>query len=157
MSSVGQLIYIYIYIYIYIKNKSKATFTKFDIIEFYLSITKTTLIDSSNYARKYVEITEEQYKIILACRKTVPKNNRPTCVKTGSENFDVPVGRGMIFHKKQILWVYLYLIYLVGSLARKRWVYIIDGIIYIPNSNGPNSLRIQKKVIRAFEFLGFKI
>ena len=31
------------------------------------------------------------------------------------------------------------------------------GIIYIPNSNGPNSSHIQKKIIRAFKFLVFKI
>ena len=53
-----------------IKNKSKATFTQFDIIDFYPSIIKNTLIDSINYARKNVKITEEQYKIILACTKT---------------------------------------------------------------------------------------
>ena len=51
------------------KNKSKATFTLFDIIDFYPSIMKNILTDSINYARKYVEITEEQYQIILACRK----------------------------------------------------------------------------------------
>ena len=36
-------------------------------------------------------------------------------------------------------------------------LYHCDGIIYIPNSNSPNSSPIQKKVIRAFKFLGFKI
>ena len=36
-------------------------------------------------------------------------------------------------------------------------LYRIDGIIYIPNSNGPNSSSIQKKIIRAFKLLGFKI
>ena len=80
-----------------IKNKSKATFMQFDIIDFYPSIAKNTLIDSINYARKYVEITEEQYEIILSCRKTVLKNNRSTWVKTGSEN--PPRGGVMILHK----------------------------------------------------------
>ena len=43
-----------------IKNKSKTTFTQFDIIDFYPSITeKGSIIDSINYARKYVEITEQ--------------------------------------------------------------------------------------------------
>ena len=32
-----------------------------------------------------------------------------------------------------------------------------DGIMYIPNNNGPNSSSIQKKIIRAFKLLGFKI
>ena len=51
-----------------------------------------TLIDIIKYARKYVEITEEQYDIILACRKTVLENNRSTWVRSGSVNFDVPMG-----------------------------------------------------------------
>ena len=72
---------------------------QFNIIDFYPSITKNTLIDSINYARKYVEITNEQYKIILPCRKTVLKNNRSMWVKRGSDNFDVPMGGGMIPHK----------------------------------------------------------
>ena len=36
-------------------------------------------------------------------------------------------------------------------------LYHDDGLIYIPNSNGPISSSIQKKIIRAFTFLGFKI
>ena len=40
---------------------------------------------------KYVDITE-QYEIILACRKTVLKYNGSTWVKSGSDNFDVPMG-----------------------------------------------------------------
>ena len=32
-----------------------------------------------------------------------------------------------------------------------------DGMMYIPNSNSPNSSSIQKKIIRAFKLLGFKI
>ena len=45
-----------------IKNKCKATFTQFDIIDFYPSITKNILIHSINYARKYIEITEEHMR-----------------------------------------------------------------------------------------------
>ena len=68
-----------------IKNKSKATFMQFDIIDFYPSITKNILIDSINYAWKYVDITKEKYEIILAY-------NESTRVKSGLDNFDVPIG-----------------------------------------------------------------
>ena len=90
-----------------IKNKSKATFMLFDIIDFYPSITKNTLIDSINYTRKYVDITKEQYEIILACRKTVLKNNGSTWVKSGSGIF-ISLWGGMIPHKYLTLWVYIY-------------------------------------------------
>ena len=36
-------------------------------------------------------------------------------------------------------------------------LYHDDSLIYIPNSNGPNSSSLLKKIIRAFTFLGFKI
>ena len=39
-----------------------------------------------------MEIRDERYQIILACRKTLLKNNESTWVKTGLDNFDVPMG-----------------------------------------------------------------
>ena len=36
-------------------------------------------------------------------------------------------------------------------------LYYNDGILYMPNSDGPKFSSIQKKIIRAFKFLGFKI
>ena len=36
-------------------------------------------------------------------------------------------------------------------------LYCYDGLIYIPNSNGPISSSTQKKILRVIKFLGFKI
>ena len=36
-------------------------------------------------------------------------------------------------------------------------IYRDDGLISIPNSNGPLTSKIQKKVIRAFKYMGLKI
>ena len=140
-----------------IKNKSKATFIQFDIIDFYPSITKNILIDSINYARKYIDITIEQYEIILACRKTVLKNNDSTWVKNGLDNFDVPMGG---YDSSQIAdLVGLYILNMITRIISPQQVglYHDDGLLYIPNSNGPLSSSIQKRIIRAFKFLGFKI
>ena len=53
-------------------------------------------------------------------------------------------------------------LYILDILSRivspeQMGLYHHDGLIYIPNSNGPNSSRMQKKIIRAFKFLVFKI
>ena len=139
-----------------IKNKSKGIFTQFDIIDFYPSITKNILIDSINYAGKYVEITKEQYQIILACRKTVLENNGSTWVKTDSGNFDVPIGR---YDSTQIAdLVGLYILDTLSRIISPVQIGFIpyDGLIYIPNSDGPSNSSIQK-IIRAFNLLGFKI
>ena len=65
-----------------IENKSEATFFQLDIIDFFPSISKEILIDGINNAKKYVEITDEQCQIILACRKTVLKNIYSIWIKT---------------------------------------------------------------------------
>ena len=108
-------------------------------------------------AKNYVEITDEQYQIILACRKTVIKNNDPTWIKTGLDNFDVLMGG---YDSAQI--AYLAGLYILNTLSRivdpiQIGLYHNDGILYIPNSDGPKCSSIQKKIIRDFKFLGFKI
>ena len=53
-------------------------------------------------------------------------------------------------------------LYILNMLTRiisplQVGLYRDDGLLYIPNSNGPLSSSIQKRIIRAFKFLGFKI
>ena len=52
-------------------------------------------------------------------------------------------------------------IYILDTLGRivnsQVGLYRDDGIIYIPDSNGPKTASIQKKIIRAFKLLGFRI
>ena len=75
-----------------IKDKKRSTFVQFDIIEFYPSITKESLVRSLNHAREYTEITEEEIEIILASRKTVLSDNCRSWVKSHVNNFDIPMG-----------------------------------------------------------------
>ena len=90
-------------------------------------------------ASKYVEITEEQYEIILACRKTVLENNGSKWVKTGSKNFDVPMGGYNPVHIADL--VGLYLLDILSRIVSpgQMGLYHNNGLIYIPNSDGPNS------------------
>ena len=72
-------------------------------------------------------------------------------------NFDVPMGR---YDSSQIAdLVGLYILHVLNRIINSDQVslYGDDGIMYIPNSNGPNSSSIQKKIIRAFKLLAFKI
>ena len=75
-----------------IKHKNKTTFIQFDIIDFYPSITKEFLLLSINLARNYIDITQEEYDIILTCRKSVLVYNTTTWEKKTTDNFDVTMG-----------------------------------------------------------------
>ena len=126
-------------------------------ISSYIYIYIFILIESINYAREYIDITKEQYDIILACRKTVLGNNGTIWIKSGPMNFDVPMGA---YDSPQIAdLVGLYILHLLNRIINSGQVglYRDDGILYILNSNGPNSSSIQKKIIRAFKLLGFRI
>ena len=107
--------------------------------------------------KNYVEITDKQYQLMLACRKTVLKNNDTTWIKTGLDNFDVPKGG---YDSAQI--ADLVALYILNALCKivdpiQIRLYHDDGILYIPDSDGPKCSSIQKKIIRAFKFLGFRI
>ena len=72
-------------------------------------------------------------------------------------NFNVPMGG---YDSSQIAdLVGLYILHILNRIISSEQIglYRDDGLIYIPNSNGPNSSSIQKKIIRAFKLLGFKI
>ena len=116
----------------------------------------STLQIIPNLVYIYIYITVEQYEIILACRKTVLKNNDSTWVKNGLDNFDVPMGG---YDSSQIAdLVGLYILDILTRIISPQQVgiYRDDGLLYIPNSNGPLSSSIQKRIIRAFKFLDLK-
>ena len=125
---------------------------QFDIIDFYPSITKNILINSINYARKYVDITNEQYEIILACMKTVIKNNETRWIKSGLGNFDVPKRGYDSSQIADLVGLYILNVFTRIISPEQLGLYHDDGLIYFPKSNGPISSSIQKKIIRAFNF-----
>ena len=140
-----------------IKDKKRSTFVQFDIIEFCPSITKELLVRSLNHAREYTDITEEEIEIILASKKSVLSDSRRCWVKCHVDSFDVPMGA---YDSAQV--ADLVGIYILDTLGRiVNWeqveLYWDDGIIYIPDSNGPKTSSIQKKIIRAFKLLGLRI
>ena len=136
-----------------IKHKNKITCIQFDIIDFYPSITKELLLLSINLARNYTDITQEE----LACRKSVLVYNTTTWEKKTTNNFDITMGS---FDSAQI--ADLVGIYILDTLGRflnlkNVRIYRDGGLISVPNSNRPLTSKIQKKVIRAFEYIGLKI
>ena len=77
--------------------------------------------------KNYVELSDDQYQMIFARRKTVLKNNNSAWIKTGLDSFDVPMGG---YNSAQIadlvgLYTSVGLYTLVGSLTRYKLDYTI--------------------------------
>ena len=140
-----------------IRNKKRSTFIQFDIIEFYSSITRELLLKSLNHAREYTDITDEEVEIILACRKSILSDYRRTWVKRHVDNFDVSI---RAYDSGQVAdLIGIYILDTMGHIVNLEQVgfYWDDGMIFIPDSNGPKISNIQKKIIRAFKLLGLRI
>ena len=75
-----------------IKFKSRTTFIRFDIMEFYPSLSKDLLLNSLNHANNFIDITEEQIENILTCWKSILTDSKSTWIKNCTENVDIPTG-----------------------------------------------------------------
>ena len=137
------------------KNKSK--FLKFDIIDFYSSITEKLLKIAISFAKKFTAVSDNTIKIILNARKSLLSNsNNPWMKKTG-ENFDVAM---VSFDGAEIC-------ELVGLLLLDRLVSVIgkenvglyrdDGLAVLRNNLSRTMERTRKKITRLFQAQGLRI
>ena len=115
------------------------------------------LLKRLNNAREYTDITDEEIEIIVACRKSILFDNRRTWVKSHVNNFDIPIGAYDSAKVADLIGIYI-----LDTLSRivnleQVGLYRDDGIIFIPDSNGPKTSKILKKIIRAFKLLGLRI
>ena len=76
-----------------IKEKNTKHFIKYDIKEFYPSITETLLINALNWASQYTKISQDKIDIILHARKSfLFDNENPWIKRNRTVQFDVPMG-----------------------------------------------------------------
>ena len=83
-------------------------------------------------------------------------DNRRTWVKSHVDNFDVPMGAYDSAQVADLIWIHI--LDILGRIVNLEQVglYQDDGIIFIPNINGPKTSIIQK-IIWAFKLLGLRI
>lgn len=104
-----------------------------------------------------MDIPDEKINLILTARKSLLTLNDSTWTKCQNDNFDVPMGA---YDSAQV--ADLVCIYILDTLSRivnpkQIGLYRDDGLLFISNSNGPLTSKIQMKIIRAFKLLGFRI
>ena len=130
-----------------IRNKKRSTFVQFDILEFYPSITRELLLKYLNHAKEYTDITDEEVEFNLACGKSVLSDNRITWVKIHLNNFDVPMRADDLPQIVDLVGIYI--LDRLGRIVDLEQVgfYRDDGIIFIPDSNGPRPLIYRRTLL----------
>ena len=129
-----------------------------DIKEFYPSITKKTLDDALNFARKHTEITDKEVRTILHCRKSLLFCNEEAWKKKDFHDcFDVTMGS---FDGAEICeLIGILILHNLPSIIAKQDVglYRDDRLLVLKNSNTRFADTKRKNIIRVFKDIGFDI
>ena len=75
-----------------LKNKKNLSFIIFDIVSFYPSISLELLEEAIEWAKQFVDVTDEERKIILESRKTLLAMKNSFWTKKQNPDFDVSMG-----------------------------------------------------------------
>ena len=142
-----------------IKDKKKCKFLKFDIAEFYPSISKEILNNSIQFARKFTDVSEEDERIIIHAKNALLFTEESAWVKKSrsSENFDVTMGSYDGSETAEL--VGLFILNRLSSRFEIKSIglYRDDGLAVIKNASGPEMERAKKDLIKIFKKYGFNI
>ena len=139
-------------------DKQKRKFIKFDIAEFYPSISEDLLNKSIDYAKSFTTIGENVINAIKLARKSLLFSKDGTWVKKGgNELFDVTMGS---FDGAEVCeLVGLYLLDKLSKLLGKDNVglYRDDGLAAVKSTSGPVLDKMRKNIITLFKSKGLGI
>ena len=118
-------------------QKGNSRFIKFDICEFYPSITEELLRKALECVRSFAEISDEEADIIFHSKKSLLFHNNEVWTKTSNNtNFDVTMGSLDGAETCELVGLYL-LNSLRKEIAQENvGLYRDDGLIIVRNANG---------------------
>ena len=137
--------------------KERCKFLTFDVVDFYPSISEKLLDEAITFAKQFVEISNDDRRIIYHCRKSLLFSMDSTWIKKNGSLFDVTMGSydGAEVCELVGLFILHQLSQLVG--AKNIGLYRDDGLAILENASGPTSERIKKKIIKLFHQHGLNI
>ena len=140
-----------------LSNKDMCKFFKFDIVEFYPSISENLLNLSLKFAQTFNVISSDQLEIIRHCRKSVLFNDSSTWVKKTNEAFDVAMGSYDGAEVCEL--VGLFILDNLSKIIDKNLIglYRDDGLAILRNMSGPDMEKFRKTITAVFKQFGLKI
>ena len=137
-----------------IENKRTSSFIKFDIVDFYPSISKELLTKSINHAKS---IEEELITTVFHAHKSLLFDKTSVWVKKDNSDFNVTMGSYDGAEVREL--VGLYLLNLLTNEFGKNNIslYRDDGLSCFQNISGPDFEKIKKKMCRIFKENGLNI
>ena len=140
-----------------LQSKQKCRFIKFDIADFYLSITEYLLERSIEYAKSFATIEQKTLEAILLPPKSLLCSKDDICVKKINSSFDVTMGS---FDGAEICEIVrLNLLDKLPNFLGKENIglYRDDGLTAINSCGCPLLNRRRKSIITLFKKEGLNI
>ena len=140
-----------------IPNKSNSKFIKFDIVDFYPSISEDLLGKALKFAKKFVDISDSDMEIIMNSRKSLLFDEKDIWCKKGDELFDVTMGA---YDGAEVCEVVgLFLLHSLGETLGDKHVglYRDDGLGEFPGMSNSEADRTRKKIVKIFKDNGLSI
>ena len=141
-----------------IENKSNYVFIKFDIAEFYPSVSETILRTAIRFAEEHVEIADEEKRKIFHCQKPLLfYKNEPWKKKDSDSCFHVTMGSYNGAELCEFIGIYL-LSQLCTIISKNDFrLYRDRGLMMQKYINGQQKDQLRKKIMKTFKETGFKI
>ena len=141
-----------------IQEKDRHTFTSFDIVEFYLSITLSLLKKAIAFAKKLTQVSKQDIKIIMHARKSLLFDKGTPWKKNDSDElFDVTMGS---YDGAEICeLVGLYTLRILSKRYGKEYIdrFWEDGLAVFKDITGSRADIIRKEITNIFKELGLNI
>ena len=140
-----------------IKSKSSNSFIKFDIVNFYLSISEDLLLKAINFSKSITPIQDKFIENILYSRKAVLFNKNNVSVKKDIPDFDVTMGSYDGAEVCDLVGLYILDILTKEFGHDKIGLYRDDGLGCFQNFSGPESENAKKMLCKISKQSGLSI
>ena len=131
-------------------DKTKAKFIKFDIVDFYPSISEELLSKAIHFAKSSCEISDRDLEVIKHTKSSLLFND-------GTGIFDVTMGSYDGAETCELVGLYLLNKLTKIIPANQLGLYRDDGLSIIPRANGPKMDKLRKYITKNFKNEGLKI
>ena len=138
-------------------RQKNCKFLKFDIVDFYPSITEKLLSATISFAKLFTQIDDDAIQIIEHSRKSLLFNEKEAWIKNSDSLFDVTMGS---FDGAEICeLVGLFILNKLSNIIpiKDLGLYRDDGLAVLRNKSGPEMERTRKNIIKAFKEIELNI
>ena len=134
---------------------------KFDVVDFYPSISKELLTKSIQFARKYIDVSNDQVEIIFHSCKTILFFNNECWIKKNSAHdlFDIPMGS---FHGAEVC--ELVGLFILNEIINDKKIeksncglYRDDGLLIVKKRSPRFIEQLRKSLTKVFQQHNLKV